>query len=186
MAESDSQLAEDSPPTPPVETDLTRRRFLSKAVVAVSGMSAVAGAISPLRHLDPGDLPSLEEFFQKHYKEMTPEDKEQVFARIRAGGRAAIRRHADDLRSAAAGRRRVRLRPEPQPLHRLPPLRARLREGEQPVARPGDPVHPRAGDGEGQHRRGDVRPPLRSAAGARIRTSTTCRCSATSAPSRRA
>ena len=169
MAESDSQLAEDSPPTPPVETDLTRRRFLSKAVVAVSGMSAVAGAISPLRHLDSRDLPSLEQFLQKHYKEMTPEDKEQVFARIRAGGRAAVPRATPKIvRSAAAGRRRVRLRPEPQPLHRLPPVRPRLREGEQPVAGARDPVHPRAGDGEGQHRPGDVGPSLRSAAGARI------------------
>jgi molybdopterin-containing oxidoreductase family iron-sulfur binding subunit len=39
--------------------------------------------MSPLRNLPPDDLPTLDEFLQKHYKEMTPEDKEQVFARIR-------------------------------------------------------------------------------------------------------
>ena len=29
------------------------------------------------------DIPTVEEFLQKHYKEMTPEDKQQVFDRIR-------------------------------------------------------------------------------------------------------
>ena len=45
----------------------------------MAGGAAIAAAISPLRHLDRGDIPSVAEFLQKHYKEMTPEDKEQVF-----------------------------------------------------------------------------------------------------------
>jgi molybdopterin-containing oxidoreductase family iron-sulfur binding subunit len=49
----------------------------------LAGASAVAAAISPLRHLDLSDLPSVEEFFQKHYKEMTAEDKQDVLERIR-------------------------------------------------------------------------------------------------------
>ena len=43
------------------------------------------------------------------------------------------------------GRRRgLRLRPRHLPLHRLPALRLRLRRGEQPVARPADPLDPRS------------------------------------------
>ena len=61
----------------------TRRGFLYQGLAALAGASAVAAAASPLLDLDPDDIPSLEEFLQKHYKEMTPEDKEQVFERIR-------------------------------------------------------------------------------------------------------
>jgi len=65
------------------EESVTRRGFLAKGAVAVAGASALAAAFAPLRHLDPANLPSVEEFLQKHYKEMTPEEKEKVFARIR-------------------------------------------------------------------------------------------------------
>jgi Fe-S-cluster-containing dehydrogenase component len=63
--------------------EVSRRSFLTTGFAALAGVSAVAAALSPLRHLQPGDLPTLQEFLQKHYKELTPEDKEQVFARIR-------------------------------------------------------------------------------------------------------
>ncbi len=76
------------PSTPESETgepgrEVTRRHFLSGGLAALSGVSALAVAASPLRHLDPDDLPSLEEFLQRHYKELTEEDKQQVFQRIR-------------------------------------------------------------------------------------------------------
>ncbi len=61
---------------------LTRRGFLAKGAAAVAGASAVAGALSPLRHLSSGDLPSLEQFLQKHYKEMTPAERQQALDRI--------------------------------------------------------------------------------------------------------
>ncbi|UCG33587.1 MAG: 4Fe-4S dicluster domain-containing protein, partial [Phycisphaerales bacterium] len=61
---------------------LTRRGFLTKGVTAVAGASAVAAALSPLRDLDPDDIPSLERLLQKHYKEMTPEEKRRVLDRI--------------------------------------------------------------------------------------------------------
>jgi molybdopterin-containing oxidoreductase family iron-sulfur binding subunit len=62
--------------------EVTRRGFLSQGVGALAGVSALAAAVSPLRNLDPDDIPTVEEFLQKHYKEMTPEDKKRVFARI--------------------------------------------------------------------------------------------------------
>jgi len=63
---------------------MTRRGFFRKGVAAAAGVSAVAAALSPLRHLAPGDIPSVEEFLRKHYKEMTPEEKNAVLARIAA------------------------------------------------------------------------------------------------------
>ncbi|MGI6414411.1 MAG: 4Fe-4S dicluster domain-containing protein [Thermoguttaceae bacterium] len=62
--------------------ELTRRGFLSHGVVALAGTSAVAAALAPLAQLKRDDIPTIEEFLQKHYKEMTAEDKERVFSRI--------------------------------------------------------------------------------------------------------
>lgn len=81
--------------TPSDPTDLSRRGFLAKGTVAVAGLSALAAAFSPLRHLAPDDLPSLGEFLQKHYKEMSPADKERALARIRDRVR---RRHGVEVR----------------------------------------------------------------------------------------
>ncbi len=61
---------------------LTRRGFLRKGAAAAAGGAAVAAALSPLRNLASDDIPTLERLLQKHYKEMTPQDKERVFARI--------------------------------------------------------------------------------------------------------
>ncbi|MEW6252742.1 MAG: 4Fe-4S dicluster domain-containing protein [Planctomycetota bacterium] len=61
---------------------LTRRGFLTKGAAAVAGVSAMAAALAPLKDLDPDDRPSLEKFLQKHYKELTPEEKQNVLARI--------------------------------------------------------------------------------------------------------
>jgi molybdopterin-containing oxidoreductase family iron-sulfur binding subunit len=62
---------------------LTRRSFLRGTVGAAGGIAAFAAALSPLQDLDTGDY-TLEKFLQKHYKEMTAEDKAQVLERIRA------------------------------------------------------------------------------------------------------
>jgi Fe-S-cluster-containing dehydrogenase component len=61
---------------------LTRRGFLGKGAVVVTGASAVAGALSPLRNLSNRDIPTLQRLLQKHYKEMTPDDKRAALDRI--------------------------------------------------------------------------------------------------------
>ncbi|MHB8972044.1 MAG: 4Fe-4S dicluster domain-containing protein [Pirellulaceae bacterium] len=78
------------PSTGGPEAEVTRRHFLSGGLVALSGAVAVGAAASPLRNVDVDEIPTAAEFFQKHYKEMTPEDKAQVFERIRE---AVGRRH---------------------------------------------------------------------------------------------
>jgi molybdopterin-containing oxidoreductase family iron-sulfur binding subunit len=70
-------------PVKPVAPEISRRGFLVKGGAVAAGLSALAAAMSPLRHLSAEDLPNLEEFLQKHYKEMSPADKERVLARIR-------------------------------------------------------------------------------------------------------
>lgn len=77
---------EPSPTTvtsPDDSADVSRRSFMTSGLAVLSGGAALLAALSPLRHLESKDLPSVEEFLQKHYQEMTPEDKERVFARIR-------------------------------------------------------------------------------------------------------
>jgi len=67
----------------PTQPETTRRGFLLKGAAAASGVAALAAALSPLRHLGSDDVPTLEQFLQKHYKEMTPEDKQAALDRIR-------------------------------------------------------------------------------------------------------
>jgi len=45
-------------------------------------MAAIVAALSPLRDLPDGTIPSLEQFLQKHYKEMSPEEMDKALARI--------------------------------------------------------------------------------------------------------
>jgi Fe-S-cluster-containing dehydrogenase component len=72
------------------DSDVSRRGFFYKGMAALTGAAAAAAAASPLLDLDPHDIPSLDELLQKHYKEMTPEDKERTFERIR---QAVDKRH---------------------------------------------------------------------------------------------
>jgi molybdopterin-containing oxidoreductase family iron-sulfur binding subunit len=73
----------DNPGSNPTQPETSRRGFLLKGLAAASGVAAVAAALSPLRHLSSEDIPTLEQFLQKHYKEMTPDDKQAVLERIR-------------------------------------------------------------------------------------------------------
>ncbi len=60
---------------------VSRRGFLQGSMAAGGGLFACAAALSPLRDLDTEEF-TVEKFLQKHYKEMTPQDMEQVLARI--------------------------------------------------------------------------------------------------------
>jgi len=73
-----------TPREPQESKKISRRSFLHKGSTAVAAAAAAAAALSPLRHIKPGDLPSREEFFQKHYKEMTDADKKDALDRIAA------------------------------------------------------------------------------------------------------
>ena len=59
---------------------MNRRDFLKGSTVAVSGLAALAASLAPLRNLE--DFPSLEQFLQKYYKELTPEEMGRVLKRI--------------------------------------------------------------------------------------------------------
>jgi len=63
----------------PVLGDVNRRTAM-KTVGATLGAGAFAAAISPLRHAAE-DI-SAEEFMQKHYKELSPDDKADVIDRL--------------------------------------------------------------------------------------------------------
>ncbi len=62
--------------------DLTRRGFFVKGATAVAGASALAAALSPLKDLTGDQVPSLEEWLQKHYKELTAAEKQAALDRI--------------------------------------------------------------------------------------------------------
>lgn len=64
----------------PAET-MDRRSFLRKGGVLASGIAAMAASLAPLR--DYEEVGSVEQFIQKHYKEMTPADMDKALDRIR-------------------------------------------------------------------------------------------------------
>ena len=59
---------------------MSRRDFLRRGSILATGMGALMAAMSPLRQLQGAFDP--EEFVQKHYKEMTPEEMDKVLRRI--------------------------------------------------------------------------------------------------------
>jgi molybdopterin-containing oxidoreductase family iron-sulfur binding subunit len=62
---------------------MARRTFLRSAAAFTGGLAAVAAALSPLRKLNSENDDTFANFFQKHYKEMSPEEMQQVLDRIR-------------------------------------------------------------------------------------------------------
>ncbi|MDF1836653.1 MAG: 4Fe-4S dicluster domain-containing protein [Planctomycetota bacterium] len=67
----------------PIEApELDRRSFLRGGLSVAAGMGAFVAALKPLADMDPNDIPSLDGFLQKHYKEMDEEDMEAALKRI--------------------------------------------------------------------------------------------------------
>ncbi|NOR25483.1 MAG: twin-arginine translocation signal domain-containing protein [Desulforhopalus sp.] len=64
------------------QTELSRRDFLAGSSIALTCLVATGAALSPL--LDAKETPSVDELIQKHYKQLTLEDKKSIFARLEA------------------------------------------------------------------------------------------------------
>jgi molybdopterin-containing oxidoreductase family iron-sulfur binding subunit len=72
----------------------TRRSFLRGATATIGGLAALGAALSPLRRLGEHD-DTFRTFFQKHYKEMSPEEIARVLARITDDVRRRFGREAN-------------------------------------------------------------------------------------------
>jgi len=91
----------DQPPSGELNPDpegMTRRSFLRTSAVFGTGLAALAAGLSPL--LDVENFPSLQEFMQKYYREMTPEEMAIVLKRIEneVERQYGIRPHVRDLK----------------------------------------------------------------------------------------
>src|SRR6185436_8930611 len=77
---------------------VSRRNFLRNSAVVTSGLAALAASLSPLMELK--DFSSMEQFLQKYYKEMTPDDMAKVIKRIEGEveRQYGIRPHVRDLK----------------------------------------------------------------------------------------
>lgn len=64
------------------QTELSRRDFLAGSSIALTCLVATGAALSPL--LNAKETPSVDELIQKHYKQLTLEDKKSIFARLEA------------------------------------------------------------------------------------------------------
>ena len=60
----------------------TRRSFLRTSAVAAGGLAAAMAALKPWLELESDDLPTVEKFLQKHYKEMDEKEMQKALARI--------------------------------------------------------------------------------------------------------
>ena len=76
MSSEVEQAASEQPLSP------SRRSFLRNGVSVAGALTACLGALSPLRDLDDDDLPSIQKFLQRHYKEMSAEDMDEALSRI--------------------------------------------------------------------------------------------------------
>ena len=78
--------------------EITRRNFLRASAGLAASVAGVAAALSPLRDLD--GFPSVEEFLQKHYKELSKDEMDDVLQRIsgEVEKEYGIRPHLRDLK----------------------------------------------------------------------------------------
>ena len=70
----------------------------------------------------------VEEFLQKHFREMTEEEKKQVIRRLEEKYLKKYGRKSSDQHTTGRDRGPLGIRPRSVPLHRLPQVRLRLRE----------------------------------------------------------
>ena len=77
-------MPDDTPHSSPTGEGTTRRTVLKGAAAAL-GVAALGGALTPLR--EAASKISAAEFLQKHYKELTPEEKQSIIERLEAEAR---------------------------------------------------------------------------------------------------
>ncbi|MBU6402426.1 MAG: 4Fe-4S dicluster domain-containing protein [Verrucomicrobia bacterium] len=77
---------------------LTRRNFLRASAAVAAGVAGVAAILPVLRELK--DFTTAQQFLQKHYKELTPEEMERVLERIarEVERQYGVRPHVRDLK----------------------------------------------------------------------------------------
>lgn len=77
---------------------MDRRNFLRRSALAASGLAAIVASLAPLRNLT--DKISVDQFLQKHYKELKPEEMDAVLKRIsdEVERQYEIRPHLRDLK----------------------------------------------------------------------------------------
>jgi Fe-S-cluster-containing dehydrogenase component len=77
---------------------MSRRSFLRNSALFASGLAALAASLEPLRHLN--EFPNVDQFLQKYYKELTPEEMAKVLKRIEdeVEREYGLRPHVRDLR----------------------------------------------------------------------------------------
>src|SRR5262249_11411488 len=88
---------------------------------------------------------TMEEFLQKHYKELSPVDKQVVLTRLERG-EGGLWRRCHDHRHQGAGGREVWLRAESFGLQRLPQMRGGMPSREQSRSELAQFLHPRFRD----------------------------------------
>src|SRR4051794_4953638 len=78
---------------------MNRRSFLRKSAIVASGVAAIAASLAPLRDL--ASFGSVDDFVQKHYKELSPEEMAKVLARItkEVEQQYKLRPHVRDLKA---------------------------------------------------------------------------------------
>src|SRR3990172_8398142 len=82
-SEFDKPGPHDAPVSRDDSVDMSRRGFLRRGLAASGGAAAFLAALSPLTEMDPQDAPSVQQFLQKHYKEMDEQEMRAALQRIR-------------------------------------------------------------------------------------------------------
>ena len=80
--ESDKPDADGAPVGRDDSVKMPRRSFLRRGLVATGGAAAFIAALSPLTEMDPEDVPGIQQFLQKHYKEMDEQEMRSALQRI--------------------------------------------------------------------------------------------------------
>jgi ferredoxin len=116
---------------PLIDRPVASRRTALKAGAATLGAAAFARALAPLTEWAKDQ--SVDDFLQKHYKELGPVEMRAVLDRHTAEARKRTGR--EDIRindTKAIPGVQFALRAQPLALHRLPALRRGVSQGEQP------------------------------------------------------